>query len=310
MLLYIFAPSWQWIALAALLEGFMVFQFPPISAITIDSLEPRYRGISIATMNTLANAFAIVSPYIAGIILEYYGINSGMRILYSLLLLSHTIGATLVLKYLRETASLKKADVGLNVLIILKESYTGIPELLKNLPRSVKALGLLVGMGFIANGLASSFWVVYVTDEIGLTTIEWGLILLAAVIISLISLPTLIIAKTFTHVLLIRLSAGLAVALFIPSSIALLADYVPRDLRGRVMAAIGRGSILIGATGGGMEGPGMGYLFTIPVMIASVSGGILYSMNPVNPWICILGATVIQFICILFFIRDPVNIEK
>jgi MFS family permease len=192
-------------------------------------------------------------------------------------------------------------------------------------------------MGFIANGIASSFWVVYVTDEIGLTTIEWGLILLlesvfrtvltipfgliadkygktkslfAAVIISLISLPTLIIAKTFTHVLLIRLSAGLAVALFIPSSIALMADYVPRDLRGRVMAAIGRGSILIGATGGGTGGPGMGYLFTIPVMIASVSGGILYSMNPVNPWICILGATVIQFICILFFIRDPVNIEK
>lgn len=142
MLLYIFAPSWQWIALAALLEGFMVFQFSPISAITIDSLEPRYRGISIATMNTLANAFAIVSPYIAGIILEYYGINSGMRILYSLLLLSHTIGPTLVLKYLRETASLKKADVGLNLLTILKESYTGIPKLLKNLPRSVKALGL------------------------------------------------------------------------------------------------------------------------------------------------------------------------
>lgn len=192
-------------------------------------------------------------------------------------------------------------------------------------------------MGFIANGIVSSFWVVYVTDEIGLTTIEWGLILLlesvfrtvltipfgliadkygktkslfAAVIISLISLPTLIKAKTFTHVLLIRLSEGLAVALFIPSSIALMADYVPRDLRGRVMAAIGRGSILIGATGGGIGGPGMGYLFTIPVMIASVSGGILYSMNPVNPWIFILGATVIQFICILFFIRDPVNIEK
>ncbi len=28
MLLYVFAPSWEWIALGALLQGFMVFQFP------------------------------------------------------------------------------------------------------------------------------------------------------------------------------------------------------------------------------------------------------------------------------------------
>ena len=337
MLLYMFAPSWHWIALAALFEGFMVFQFPPTSAIIVDSLKPRYRGIGIATMNTLANAFAIISPYVAGIILDYYGVNSGMRLLYFSLLMSHTIGATLVLKYLRETVSHKKAETKLNVLTVLKESYTGIPELLKNLPRSIKALGLLVGMGFIANSIAGSFWVVYVTEEIGLSTIDWGLILLfesvfrtiltipfgaiadkygktktlfAAMITSLISLPTLILAKTFTHVLLIRLGAGLAVALFIPSSITLMADYVPRDLRGRVMAAIGRGSLLIGATGGGTGGPGMGYLFTIPVMIASVIGGFLYSINPINPWLCVLGATVVQSICVIFFIRDPVKIEK
>ncbi|MCK4437622.1 MFS transporter, partial [Candidatus Bathyarchaeota archaeon] len=29
MLLYVFAPSWEWIALGALIQGFMVFQFPP-----------------------------------------------------------------------------------------------------------------------------------------------------------------------------------------------------------------------------------------------------------------------------------------
>ena len=29
MLLYVFAPNWQWIALGALIQGFMVFQFPP-----------------------------------------------------------------------------------------------------------------------------------------------------------------------------------------------------------------------------------------------------------------------------------------
>jgi len=337
MLLYIFAPSWEWIALGALLQGFMVFQFPPTSAILADSINPENRGVGIATMNTLAYALAIFSPYIAGIILELYGINLGMRLLYTLYVSSLVISATLVLKYLRETIAIEKTDTKLNLLSILKEAYAGIPELIRYTPRSIKALGLLVGMGFITNGITSPFWVVYVTEEIGLSNIDWGLILLfesifktiltipcgmiadrysrtktlfAAVFFSLASLPSLILAKTFIQVLLVRLGVGLAGALFIPSCTALMADYIPRDLRGRVMAAIGRGSLLVGATGGGTGGPGMGYIFTIPVIFASVIGGLLYSLNPIYPWLCILGATIIQLISIILFIRDPKKAER
>ncbi len=337
MLLYVFAPSWEWIALGALLQGFMVFQFPPTSAILADSIVPKNRGVGIATMNTLANAFAIFSPYIAGIILEIYGVNIGMRLLYTLLVLSQVVGGTLVFRYLRETTVIKTTDTKLNIIAILKDSYAGISKLIRYLPRSIKALGLLVGMGFISNGITSPFWVVYVTEDIGLSSVDWGLILLiesifktiltipcgmladrfsrtktlfAAVFFSLISLPSLILAKNFFHVLLIRLGVGLAGALFLPSSTALMADYIPRDLRGRVMAAIGRGSVLIGAAGGGTGGPGMGYIFTIPVMLASVLGGFLYSLNPNYPWLCIFGATIIQLISIILFIRDPEQAER
>lgn len=337
MLLYIFAPSWEWIALGALFQGFMVFQFPPTSAILADSIEPKNRGVGIATMNTLAYALAIFSPYIAGIVLELYGVNLGMRLLYALYASSLISSATLVLKYLRETITIEKTDTKINILSILKEAYAGIPELIRYTPRSIKALGLLVGMGFITNGITSPFWVVYVTEEIGLSNIDWGLILLfesifktiltipcgmiadrysrtktlfAAVFFSLVALPSLILAKTFIHVLLVRLGVGLAGALFIPSCTALMADYIPRDLRGRVMAAIGRGSLLVGATGGGTGGPGMGYIFTIPVIFASVIGGLLYSLNPIYPWLCILGATMIQLISIILFIRDPKKAER
>ena len=310
LLLYIFAPSWEWIALGALLQGFMVFQFPPTSAILADSMDPENRGVGIATMNTLANSLAILSPYIAGIILELYGINLGMRLLYALLAISHAINATLALKYLRETSAIEKTDPKLNILAILKETYAGIPELIRNLPRSIKALGLVMGMALIANGIASPFWVVYLTEVIGISSIEWGVILLfeavlktiltipcgmiadrysrtktlvAAVFFSLISVPSLILAKNYIHVLLVRLGVGIAGALFTPSSTALMADSIPRELRGKVMAAIGRGALLLGATGGGTGGPGMGYIFTIPVMVASAMGGLLYLLNPIYP---------------------------
>jgi len=337
MMLYIFAPSWEWIALGALLQGFMVLQFPPTSAILADSIDPRSRGTGIATMGAIANIVSMFSPYIAAIVLEMYGDNTGMRILYTLLVLSQVVNATLVLRYLEETATTEKTDVKLDALAILKESYAGIPELLRTMPRSVKALGFLISLGFIANAIAAPFWVVYITEVIGISLIDWGLILLlesifkiiltipcgmiadrysrtrtlfAAVFFSLISLPMLILAKGFVDVLLIRLGVALAGALFMPSSTALMADYIPREQRGRVMAAIGRGSVMVGATGGGTGGPGMGYIFTVPVMVASILGGILYSMNPAYPWICVLGTTALQLASIVLFIRDPEKPEE
>jgi MFS family permease len=337
MLLYVFAPSWEWIALGALLQGFMVFQFPPSSAILADSTGPRNRGMGIATMGALANTFAMFSPYIAAVILEISGDNIGMRILYGLLVLSQLVNATLVLRYLEETAIVEKSDKKLDALAILKESYSGIPELVRIMPKSIKALGFLIGLGFIANAIAAPFWIVYITDVIGVSKIDWGIILLveaifriiltipcgmiadrysrtktlfAAVFFSLFSLPTLIIARGVVDVLLIRLGIALAGALFMPSSTALMADYIPREQRGKVMAAIGRGSVMVGATGGGTGGPGMGYIFTIPVMAASILGGMLYSMNPIYPWICVLGATILQLVSLILFIRDPEKAEE
>jgi MFS family permease len=337
MLLYVFAPSWEWIALGALLQGFMVFQFPPSSAILADSIGPRNRGMGIATMGALSNTFAMFSPYIAAVILEISGNNIGMRILYGLLALSQIVNATLVLRYLEETAIVEKPDKKLDALAILKESYSGIPELVRTMPKSIKALGFLIGIGFISNAIAAPFWIVYITDVIGISKIDWGIILLveaifriiltipcgmiadrysrtktlfAAVFFSLFSLPTLVIARGVVDVLLIRLGIALAGALFMPSSTALMADYIPREQRGKVMAAIGRGSVMVGATGGGTGGPGMGYIFTIPVMTASILGGILYSVNPVYPWICVLGATILQLVSLILFIRDPEKAEE
>jgi MFS family permease len=335
MLFYVLAPSWEWIAAGALIQGFMVFSFPPISAILADSLESKNRGIGVATMMTSANTLAMFSPYIAASILVQFGDNIGMRILYGMLGLQSIFSAFLIYRKLEETSNIDSKPLP-KVLDILKESYSGIPDLLKNTPKSVLALGIVVLLGFISNGIAAPFWVIYVTEIIGLSKIEWGLILLyesilrvlltipsgmvsdkigrtktllGAVIVSFISLPTLIYAKNYTSVLLIRLGASIAVSLFIPASTALMADYIPRDLRGRVMAALGRGSVLIGATGGGTGGPGMGYLFVIPVMVSSILGGILYAMKPVYPWYLVGVASLIQVTVVILFIRDPVKAQ-
>jgi DHA1 family tetracycline resistance protein-like MFS transporter len=332
MLLYVLAPSWQWIAFGAFIQGFMVISFPPVSAIMADSIEPHNRGVGVAMMMTISSLISMFSPYIAAIVLVMYGDNMGMRILYGFLGLQALVSSVLVYYKLKETTVPEPLNKMPGVFEIIKNTYSGVPGLLKELSTSVKAVSMVVLLAFLSNGISSPFWVIYVTKIIGLTTIQWGTILLYESVLrviltmpagilsdrigrtktllisigfSLISIPMLIFANSFTTVLLIRLGAAVAGAMFIPSSSALISDYTPRNMRGKVMAAVGRGTAMIGAAGGGTGGPGLGYLFVIPVMISSLVGGILYDMNPTYPWYFVAGATVLQLLCVLLYIRDP-----
>ncbi|MBN1402322.1 MAG: hypothetical protein JXA74_15890, partial [Anaerolineae bacterium] len=75
------------------------------------------------------------------------------------------------------------------------------------------------------------------------------------------------------------MGVALANALFSPACGALMADLVPR-----AMAALGRGSIMLGSTAGGIGGPSLGFLMAVPLVIASCAAGLLYGAQPAYPW--------------------------
>lgn len=336
-LMYVFAPSWEMIALATLLQGFTVFQFPATSAIIADSLPPNSRGKGIATMNTLSGTLAIFSPYLAGLILNIYGVNMGMRYLYGALAVAYLVSATINLRYLRETPGRSEEKLNLsNLARTLRNAYSGIPATLRQLPPSLQALAAVIILGFMANAVATPFWVVYAVEHIGLSPVEWGLILLvettlrnlmyipagvavdrygrmrciqAALLLSLASIPLFIFTTSFVEVLLIRSTLAISTAFFIPASSALMADTVSSEMRGRVMAAIGRGTVLIGSASGGTGGPGVGFVVTIPLMAASIAGGYLYAYNPNYPWLFASITALTSTVLSVLFIRDPKEAE-
>lgn len=335
--LYVFAPSWEVIALAGMLHGFVVFQFPASSAIIADSLPPRERAMGMATMRSIAGTVAMLSPYLAGSLLDITGVNVGMRYLYGLMMVIALVSATISLRFLRETSVPSSERPSLSdVPGIFRSAYGGISTTLRRLPRTVRALAVVIIFGFIANGIASPFWVVFAVEQIGLSSVQWGLILLlenatrnltyipagamvdrhgkrkfmlGALVLSLVSIPLFVFARTFLEVLLIRLAIGVANAFFTPACSALMADSVPREVRGRVMAAIGRGAFMLGPASGGTGGPGVGFLVTVPLMIASVAGGYLYAANPSYPWFFVLATTTISIALLALFIRDPEKAE-
>lgn len=337
ILMYVLAPSWQVIAVAALLQGFAVFPFPARSALIADSLPPGDRGRGIASMNIFAGGLAIFAPYIAGVVVDVYGADTGIRILYGMMMALYILATIIQARFLKETSLSPKKRLRMSdVLGVLQDAYSGIPAMLRRLPRSLKALAGVIVLSFMANGVAGPFWVVYAVEQIGLSPPVWGLILLVetvlrivmfipagvlvdrwgrttslivALVLSLVSIPLFVFATGFTGVLLIRAAVAVAVAIALPACTALMADTVPRDIRGRVMAALGHGGFMIGAAGGGTGGPGVGFVITIPLMVASLAGGYLYAQNPAYPWLFVLIATAISIILTVLFIRDPQKAE-
>ena len=340
VLMYTLAPSWQVLAVAALLQGFVVFQLPARSALIADSLLPEDRGRGIAAQNAISWGLTILAPYIGGVVVESYGSEVGPRALYWVVLLAYVLAAVIQVRFLRETTAhtgnerrLTLSDLG----GVLRDAYRGIPSLLGRLPRSLRALAVAVILSHVATSVLGPFWVLYAMDHVGLSLSEWGVILLVelvlksamfvpagmlvdrwgrtasaltALLISLACTLLFVFAQSFAAVLLIRIGIAVAYAIGLPACSALMADIVPRDIRGRVMAALGHGGLKIGVTGGGVGGPSVGYVATLPLMAASLAGGYLYAWAPVSPWFCAAIATALSVGLISLFVRDPKQAER
>jgi MFS family permease len=336
--LYFVAPTWEVIAVGAAVQGFVVLMFPARSALIADSLSPGDRGRGIAAMNTIMSGPAVLAPFVAGVVVDRYGPNGGVRALYGVMVVLYVASGVVHLRYLEETTSTHlRQRLRLSQLPgLLREAYAEIPATLQGLSRPLWALAGVVVLNFMSNAVVSSFWVVYAVEQIGLSSSAWGLVLLietalqialfvpagtlvdrwgrtvslfVALLLSVVAIPSFVLASSFLSVLLVRAVVAVAFVIAIPACSALMADLVPREKRGRVMAALGQGGIMIGVAGGGTGGPAAGFVVTIPLMLASLAGGYLYTASPTYPWIFVLVATSLSILLTLFFIRDPRRAE-
>ena len=144
-----------------------------------DSLSPENRGRGIGALNTISSSMAIIAPYIAGIVIERYTAGLGMRILYAAMLGLNLIATFIQMRFLKEPTSVPRTPLQASALFnALVQAYRWIPTLIRQMPRSLKALTWVIILSFMANAMMGSFWVVYAIDQIGLSAAQWGIILL------------------------------------------------------------------------------------------------------------------------------------
>ncbi|MGD2200685.1 MAG: MFS transporter [Candidatus Bathyarchaeota archaeon] len=263
-ILYIFAPSWEWILIGAILVGFTSIYQPALHAIIADSVPKERRGMGFSIIQLIASASTTPAPLIAGILYTRMGLVPSVRLSYIVVVVGFLIAAALRSRLKETVEDPDKID--------LKEMIGSYPSSLKEsvnvwrvVPRTAFILFVTSILVNFAVGLFQPVFTLYILDDLGIDYVAFSYImtalfvsmiilaipsgklidkfgkkkgLMAAYLMWFMAVPLLVWGDFFR--LIVSMSfVGLVQVLINGASSALTADLVPREHRGKVNGSRG-----------------------------------------------------------------------
>jgi MFS family permease len=275
-LIYAFAPSWEWVLIAATLNSVFLLYQPALLALRADSVPPEKRGFGFALTEFLPGLISIPAPIIATYLVVTNGTVGGMRIAY-FAAFALGVAAAIVRLFLKETLPKRNDKRPVFHEDFTKEYSEAIQFIFKNM-RSVALLYIIYNFAFTGVAPLFSIYAIYFLQ---LGDVGWGIMYLVSyvlylallvpigftvdrlgrrrmLLLSIMSLTLFgfIYAMTpmnASYSLIIMVVAYTAIVLanvaYANAVGALEADYIPREKRGRVTAALAFVASLAGAVG-------------------------------------------------------------
>lgn len=315
------SPTWQILAMAVMVVNLCWVAEPAFGAMLADSIDEKHRGIAFSVFSCINFLPWAVMPYLGGFLIDMEGVLTIMRWMYLMLAILGVTAGILRLLFLEETLPQLGVEGGKAPLKSLRgvvaEALKEHFKIWRSMPRSVLALASTYMIWSFEFSLVEPYWIVYAKEEIGLTSTEWGTIIAAGNIVSLI-FKLLVVGKVldrfqrrkvllailmfdsfnyvlfvscrdFSQTILLWIYASIIWSFYEATYSSIEADLVPKERRGRTYAALG---IAWSA-------------FSIP---ASIIGGVIY--EKVSPQLSFILASIVVFICLIItmkFIHPPKN---
>ena len=314
-------PTWQLLAVAVIVVNLCWVAEPAFWAMLADSIDEKHRGIAFSVFSCINFLPWAVMPYLGGFLIDMEGVLAVMRRMYLVLAFLGVAAGILRLLFLEETLPQLHGGEGKARLKGLKEvvveAFKAHFRFWLSMPRPVLALASTYMIWSFEFGLVEPYWIVYAKEEIGLTSTEWGTIIVAGNIVGLLFklflvgrlldrfqrrkvLLTILALDSFNYVLFILCNDfPQTILLWVYASIiwsfyeatysSIEADMVPKERRGRTYAAFG---IAWSA-------------FSIP---SSIIGGIIYEQ--ISPQLSFILASIIVLLCLTItakFVHPPEN---
>ncbi len=333
---FAYAPNWETLAIASFFQNLVLFYAPILTVLQADSMPVGMRGQGFAVALSIPSALGVISPFLGGYLVDHIGILPAMNFIYLVGFGAGIFVAILRWFTLKETLDpnqQEKIDFR-NIPKVIKDSYESFLETMRWMPQEILALAVMQVMQVFFIGMASSFWVVYATTYIGITATLWGLnsaiqggvnmvlaipagkmmdklgrkkLLVAFMAVTPIFPIAFLFIKDYYMLVALVVAVAVCNAFLMPGFQSLLADYTPRNRRGRVTSAVGSGNFFVDIRGT-MWGGGM--LLFVPLAIGQTLGGILYEYNPTVPFIIMSAGLIPIIIWAYFKVKDPRIIER
>jgi MFS family permease len=174
-LLIALASDWRMLAVAVAVDAIAAgFREPAMSALIADSLSYESRGVGFAAWAIIPAIPSVVSPVIAGYLIDAHGALLTVKWGYALTGLTALIAGICRHLFLKETVRVRRSDAR-----SVSSMARAVTTTHRELSRELWILLVAENLFWLGWAAASPYFVLYgTTDIIGLTAGEWGLILL------------------------------------------------------------------------------------------------------------------------------------
>ena len=309
---YVFAPSWEWILVGAIMGGFAGIYQPALNAIIADSVPKEKRGMGFSIIQLIAGASTTPAPLIAGYLYTKMGLVPSVRLSYIIVVIGFLAASALRTRLEETVENPAKID--------LSEMLSSYPSSLKesiNVWKVVPRGAFVIFLVFIAvnftSGLFQPVFTLYILDDLGIDYVAFSYIMttlfvsmiilalpagklidkigkkkpiLAAFVIWGMAVP-LLIWGDFYRIIVSMTLVGLLQVLVNGAASALTADLVPREHRGKVNGS-------------------RGFFSMIALSLGMFAGGWLYdNVGHQIPFLLQFVLIIPPILIVYFFIEEP-----
>jgi MFS family permease len=313
---YIFAPTWEWILVGALLVGVTNIYGPALMAIVADSVPKEKRGMAYSIINLINSVSTTPAPLLAGVLYARMGLIPSMRLGYGVALIGFVAAAVMRLR-LKETVEKPEKFSAGDLAATLPNSMRESLEIWRIVPRSAFIFFVSNFISSFAIGLFQPVITLYIVNDLGIdpvalsyimTTMFVTMILVAipsgklidkigrkkpliiAGVASIVWVP-LLVWGDFPRLILAMTLAGLLIVLFNSAGNALFADLIPKAHRGKANGSLG-------------------FFSMIAMSAGQIMGGWLY--DNVNHQLPFWGEAIMMIpsiLLIVFLVEEPEKVE-
>jgi len=313
------APSWHFILLGSVLAAALVSTYQPaLMAMIADSLPPEKRGMGYSIVTLISTASTTPGPIVAAFLCGTFGLMSGMRIAYTMVVLLFLAAAILRALYLKETLEVREkpslAELLKSYPVALRESLT----VFKRHPKSLSFLALVATMSSFGFSAVYPFLPVYAIRVLLVDEVLWGLMLTTVPVTTVVfSIPAGKLIDKFGRKRPLLISAtlfALSAYLFVLGGLPLLISSLALIGVGSVMSQASFSSMIADLTpmsDRGKVSASFNFINSTSIALGSFTGGFLFEhVSPRSPFYLAVLLGVASLLIVALLIEEPRTRER